>query len=105
MENFPVGPDYSEMKVAKTHRVRSDHAEKVLSLTDMAEVDEKIEQLMEMRDGRHHCLACDYSSQNKGHTKEHVERHIDGLSYPCQFCEKTFRFRKSLRNHRALYHK
>ena len=23
--------------------------------------------------------------------KEHVERHIDGLSYVCQFCDKTFR--------------
>ena len=99
--------DYSELQVLKEEYRRSDPnaIEKVVSLTDMAEVDDKIEQLMEMRDGRHHCLACDYSSQNKGHTKEHVERHIDGLSYPCQYCEKTFRSRSSLRVHKTNFHK
>ena len=73
------GPSTSEMKV--------------VSLTDMAEADDKREQLMEKRDGRHHCKACDYSSNRKDNTREHVERHIDGLSYPCNSCEKTFRYK------------
>ena len=99
--------DYSEPQVLKEEYRRSDPnvSEKVVSLTDMAEVNENIEQLMEKRDGRHQCLACDYSSQKKSNTREHVERHIDGLSYPCQYCEKTFRSRNSLRNHRTNYHK
>ena len=34
--------------------------------------------------------------------RNHIETHIDGLSYPCQYCEKTFRlenFHYSYRNH------
>ena len=105
LESFPSEPDYSEMEVVKTNKVRSGHDEKVVALTDMAEVDEKIQQLMEKRDGIFHCKACVYTSRNRIHMKEHVERHIDGLSYPCQFCDKTFRSRNSLRNHLYNFHK
>ena len=107
VESFPAGPDYIEMQmqVAKTNTVRTGHGEKVVSLTDMAEVDEKIQQLMEKIDGIFHCKACDYRSSQRHHMKEHVETHIDGLSYPCQFCDKTFRLRKSLRVHNYSYHK
>ena len=104
-ESFPPEPDYTEMKVFKKNNVRSGDGEKIVSLTDMAEVDEKIEQLIERRDGRHYCKACEYSAQHKGHIKEHVEIHIDGLSYPCQFCDKTFRSRNSLRRHLYDFHK
>merc|ERR1712150_80007 len=62
------------------------------SLNDMSEVDAKIEQLMERREGIHHCRVCEYSGK-KSHVKEHVELHIKGLSYACQFCDKTFRSR------------
>ena len=93
------------MKVFNTNKVRSGHGEKVVSLTDMAEVDEKIQQLMETRDGIFHCKACVYSSRQSTHMKEHVERHIDGLSYPCQFCDKTFRYKNSLRKHLYNFHK
>ena len=93
VESFPIGPDfYTEMKVVKT---RTGHGEKVVSITDMAEVDEKIQELMEKTEGRYCCKVCDYASKNTGHIREHVELHIDGLSYPCQFCEKTFRYRNS----------
>ena len=89
LERFPLGPDFPDRKVVKTDHARA--GEKIVSLTDMAEVDEKIQQLMEKRNGRHHCKACDYSTTRSCNIKEHAERHIDGLSYPCQLCEKTFR--------------
>ena len=47
IESFPAGSDYTETKVVKANKVRSNPGEKVVSLTDMTEVDEKIEQLME----------------------------------------------------------
>ena len=75
------------------------HSVKTVSLNDMSEVDAKIEQLIERREGRHHCRACEYSSSYRSHVKEHVELHIEGLSYACQFCDKTFRSRHSLRTH------
>ena len=96
VESFPSEPDYTEMKVVKPNKIRSGDGEKVVALTDMAEVDDQIQQLMEKRDGRYHCKACDYTSTKISHTKEHVERHIDGLSYPCQFCDKTFRSRNNI---------
>ena len=101
----PAGPDYTKMKVVKTNQARSGHDEKIVSLSNMAEVDEKIHQLIERKDGRHHCKACDYSSAKSTNTRDHVERHIDGLSYPCQFCDKTFRSRNSLRRHLYNFHK
>ena len=75
------------------------HSVKTVSLNDMSEVDAKIEKLIERREGRHHCRACEYSSSNTGHLKEHVEIHIEGLSYACQFCDKTFRSKNVLRTH------
>ena len=104
VESFPAGPDYTERKVAKTVQARSGHDEKVVSLTDMSEVDEKIQQLMEKRDGIFHCKACDYRSNQSHHMKEHIERHIDGLSYPCHFCDKTYRFSNTLRKHIKKFH-
>ena len=102
-ESFPAMPDYTEGKVAKANTVRTGCGGKIVSFTDMAEVDEKIQHLMEKRDGRFFCKACDHSSRNRIHMKEHDEQHIDGLSYPCQFCGKTFRSRNSLRVHNHTY--
>ena len=102
IESFPSEPDYSDTKVVKTNHVRSGHDEKVVTLTDMTEVDKKIQQLMEKRDGTFHCKACDYSSNRSIHMKEHVEKHIDGISYPCQFCDKTLRSRNSFRRHKCV---
>ena len=56
-----------------------------------AEVEEQIQQLIEKRDKQFHCRACNYFSSHKGHSKEHAEKHIEGLSYFCQVCYKTFR--------------
>ena len=95
-----------EMKYSvRNSAARNVVSEKVVSVRDMSDVDGRIEELMEKREGRYYCLACDYSSVQRGHTKEHVERHIEGLSYSCQFCDKTFRSRNSLRNHTYTYHR
>ena len=80
-------------------------SEKVASVSELSEVEGKIEELMERRGMRFYCQACDYSSLKSGHMKEHVERHIEGLSYSCQFCEKKFRRRQFLRKHVSAYHK
>ena len=38
--------------------------------------------------------------------RDHIEaKHLEGVSLPCNQCEKTFRSRASLRNHRSLNHK
>ena len=89
--SFGDSESEQERKVYQNRSVRNVHSDKTVSVSDNSEVEEKIEQLIERRDGRHHCRSCDYSSPNRGHAKEHAELHIEGLSYSCQFCYKTFR--------------
>ena len=74
-------------------------AAKVLSVSGMSksEVDQRVSELLKTRtqsgDGRSYCRACSFSSRNTGHTKEHIQRHIEGLSFPCQLCNLTFRYK------------
>ena len=39
------------------------------------------------------CIVCEKEGKHS-HIKDHIElHHIDGISHPCNFCEKTFRSR------------
>lgn len=68
------------------------------------ELDSRINQeISRDTNGYWQCGRCPKIAKNKGHIKEHFESHIDGLSFPCEFCDKTCRSRMALRNH--LYHK
>ena len=78
---------------------------------DTDEVSEKISQyLIENDDGTYSCGFCgktgDKSSRSRKFIMQrHVETHLDGLSYPCQTCQKTFRSKNSLNSHTSLYHR
>ena len=60
---------------------------------------EQIDSMLERRDGLWTCTICGKQSKNKCHTKEHVEIHLDGISYPCNNCGKIFRSRTPLKMH------
>ena len=51
------------------------------------------------------CTQCSYTTRNKNHMKEHVERYIEGYIHQCEFCQKTFSKRKTLRRHVFISHK
>ena len=51
------------------------------------------------------CLSCDYTSARQHNLKKHVEKHIEGLSYSCNLCEKEFRKSDSLQHHKYIVHK
>ena len=61
---------------------------------------EKIESMMEKQVDGYHCTRCGYTSKNPGHLREHVEKHIEGLEYPCNICNKTLRSSHSFREHK-----
>ena len=46
------------------------------------------------------CTNCDYTSKKKDHVREHVEKHIDGLEYPCNVCNRVYRSSHSFRDHK-----
>ena len=71
---------------------------------NLEELDQKVEESYSKDStGNYKCHHCTKSSRNRGHIKEHVEIHFDGLSFPCNFCDKTLRSRKALRLHHGLH--
>ena len=50
------------------------------------------------------CKVCGKESGQKINIKGHIEaNHLEGISIPCNFCEKTFRTRDTLRKHTATH--
>ena len=75
--------------------------------SNIEEVDEKIvENIQKDHDGTFSCRICGKSGvKQKVNMKKHVEIHIEGLSFPCQHCGKTFRSRNLLHTHTSTFHR
>ena len=81
--------------------------------TDHNEIDTKIFEYLEtLEDGSLKCTFCGKIESNsnvrqRGRTniKNHVETHLDGISFSCQLCGKEFRSRNSLSVHKSQNHK
>ena len=59
-----------------------------LDPSTMATIESLIERL---HDGGFACIKCDFKAKKRCHVKEHAEKHIKGLEYPCNSCKKVFR--------------
>ena len=80
---------------------------------DFPELDEKCHSMMEKTSNKHtnglqvlyRCKVCGKEDVNQN-LKSHIEiNHLEGVSIPCNFCEKTFRSRKSVYMHNYHMHK
>ena len=58
-----------------------------------------IESMIEKRVDGNYCTNCGYTSKHPGHMREHVEKHIEGLEYPCNSCTKIMKSSHSFRDH------
>ena len=75
---------------------------------DIDQIEEMVKSMMEMsknmfhKQRGHRCKVC--GKEGKGNAiKDHIEaNHIEGIVLPCNLCEKTFRSRKTLREHKRL---
>ena len=72
---------------------------------NIEELDRQLNQMIEKVDGtyRRKCIPCGKINRDISHAREHAETHIEGLSFPCQCCGKTFRSRNSLRVHKYVH--
>ena len=72
---------------------------------NIEELDRQINQMIEKVDGsyKRKCIPCGKINRDISHAREHAETHIEGLSFPCQYCGKTFRSRHSLRVHKCSF--
>ena len=66
----------------------STHQKETKSLID-SDTMRIVNSLIEKQFDRHACLKCNYTSTDRRNIKKHVEKHIEGLSYPCTFCGKV----------------
>ena len=69
------------------------------------EIEEKIKELLQKIDGMWTCMVCDYTSKFSTSVRKHVEKHIDGLSYSCNLCNKDFRLVGTLKRHKYDSHR
>ena len=74
-------------------------------MTSVDEIEQKIEELTDRIDGVWTCKVCGKTSGRKLHLGWHIESHIEGLSFPCNECDKTFRSRCSLYSHFSRFHR
>ena len=98
--------DKKKMDMALTPVMNSISQGKKITISDIdsTELDEKIQEMISVDDGRFSCTLCAYTSTKKFNLRKHVETHIEGLSFSCQDCDKSFRLRYSLYRHVSQNH-
>ena len=70
------------------------------------ELNEQIEEnIIRNADNDWVCNVCSKSFAQRKHLKQHIETHLEGLSFNCQKCDKMFRSRNSLDVHKNRAHK
>ena len=108
LKEFPNLPETRRMKSESKRASIPLDEQSIVSVNagDYSEIDEKLYENMEKtKDGKYSCKLCDRVMQAKTRMKEHVETHMDNLSFPCNNCEKVFRSRHSLKMHTFRQHK
>ena len=85
-------------------------AKKIISMTSedfqsIEELDSYIEkQIMKTEEG-FTCNICNKTGRLRSNIKEHIEIHIDGLTFDCNICGKIMGTRNALRMHKKKIHK
>ena len=84
-----------------------------LNVDEVNNINQQADELIEtLPDGSLKCTHCGKLA-SKGNLKQvcrrdmrnHAETHLDGLSFDCQLCGKTFRTRNSFKVHQSISHK
>ena len=78
----------------------------VSDIKSLEELDQKVEDsyFKDYSNGFYKCYHCMKVSKNRGHMKEHVEFHFEGLSFPCSYCSSDLKSRSALRMHITKKH-
>ena len=66
---------------------------------------EEVNELVNTENGVFICKACGKTGNDKSNMKRHAEIHIEGMSYSCPSCDKTFRSKNALNIHVSRFHK
>ena len=78
----------------------------IVQTEDYHNLDEKLNQMFSRdQSGMFSWHHCPKKSNKTTNIRVHVETHVEGLQFDCNFCSKPQRSRNSLRNHISKYHK
>ena len=74
---------------------------------DVNDINEQADELIEtLPNGFLKCKHCGKEKRvSRRDMRNHAETHLEGLSFDCQLCGRTFRSRNSLKSHRSQTHK
>ena len=74
---------------------------------DIESIEARIsENLQKDEDGTFSCRLCGKAGVKLSRNmKNHIETHLEGLSFPCNHCGKTFRSRNNLNIHKFRHHR
>ena len=77
----------------------------VIPFKSMEELDEQIKDYIEKdNDGNWRCALCAKTTKKISHIKNHIETHIEGLSFSCPQCPAVLRSRNNLASHTTRQH-
>ena len=113
---IPAGEPWTIAKVEEMERkieaakevAKEDKVIVPISTEDFSDIENTVNQYIERgTDGIRRCTLCGKPEKNGvlKNLKNHIETHIEGLSFPCQLCGKTFRSRNAYNKHKHYVHK
>ena len=90
---------------AKKSISRAERTVSVVSNSTNFDAKAAVDDLVEKTDDGWRCKACGKTSKKTSDIRRHSEMHIEGLSFDCQLCDKTFRSRQILADHKKNNHR
>ena len=105
-EQFIVETEETLKCVNKAPKKKQENYVGTVAVEDNIFINEQIYQYLEgCSDGGYKCKLCGKTMAKRDHLLNHIETHMEGVSYNCSICQKSFRSRNSLSKHKSVYHK
>ena len=113
--SFPRNSEYNRMSNSKVSGAKTDNTVALQNdnSVDLDDLDERVKSMMEKSENNYAnglrkadiCKVCRKEGMGSA-IKEHIEaNHLEGMTFPCNLCEKIPRSRHALKLHRYIYHK
>ena len=95
-----------ESKNRQSRRNKAAESIKTVAVTaDNFDLKETVNQMFTQDNDSYICKTCGRMGKDLSNMKKHAEIHIEGISYECPHCDKTFRSKNSYSKHNSRCHK
>ena len=92
-------------KATKQNNIQKTYSwDKTVAVADDENAKNAVNELILKYDDGWRCRECRKTCSTKSQMGLHVEIHIDGLSFPCNFCSESFTLRNALAKHKHNKH-